>query len=210
MEKLGSVRTLRLSYREGRTEEMKNTISAILREIETCKKRPLLIAIDGRCAAGKTTLSGRLEEELYCNVIHMDHFFLQPGQRTEERLREPGGNVDYERFREEVISGLRTGQAFSYRRFDCKTMRFAEEIQMEPKGVTIVEGAYSCHPTLWDAYDLRIFLDVDGAEQLRRIDKRSGAEALAMFRDRWIPLEERYFETYRIKERCDRVFAPAW
>lgn len=81
---------------------------------------------------------------------------------------------------------------------------------MEPKGVTIVEGAYSCHPTLWDAYDLRIFLDVDGAEQLRRIDKRNGAEALAMFRDRWIPLEERYFETYRIKERCDRVFAPAW
>lgn len=31
-----------------------------------------------------------------------------------------------------------------------------------------------------------------------------------MFRDRWIPLEERYFETYQIKERCDRVFAPAW
>ena len=185
---------------------MKNTISAIMREIGTHKQKPLLIAIDGRCAAGKTTLAGRLEEELHCNVIHMDYFFLQPEQRTEERLREPGGNVDYERFRAEVISGFRMGQAFSYRRFDCKTMSFVSDIQVEPNPVTIVEGAYSCHPTLWDAYDLRIFLDVDGAEQLRRIEKRNGAEALAMFCDRWIPLEERYFETYQIKERCDHVF----
>ena len=185
---------------------MKNTISAIIQEIETRKQRPLLIAVDGRCAAGKTTLAGRLEQELNCNVIHMDHFFLQPEQRTEERLHEPGGNVDYERFREEVISGLHTGQAFSYRRFDCKTMSFVSEIQVEPKTVTIVEGAYSCHPTLWDAYDLRVFLDVDGQEQLQRIEHRNGTEALPMFRDRWIPLEERYFETYRIKERCDHVF----
>ena len=71
MEKLGSVRTLRLPYREGRTEEMKNTISVIIQEIGTCKQRPLLIAIDGRCAAGKTTLAGRLEQELNCNVIHI-------------------------------------------------------------------------------------------------------------------------------------------
>ena len=186
---------------------MKNTISAIIQEIETRRQKPLLIAIDGRCAAGKTTLAGRLEQELNCNVIHMDHFFLQPWQRTEERMREPGGNVDYERFQEEVIGGFRTGQSFSYRRFDCKTMSFVSEIQVEHKMVTIVEGAYSCHPTLWDMYDLRIFMDVEGQEQLRRITRRNGPEALPMFRDRWIPLEERYFETYRIKERCDQVFS---
>ena len=32
----------------------------------------------------------------------MDDYFLQPYQRTEERLAEPGGNVDYERFKEEI------------------------------------------------------------------------------------------------------------
>ena len=38
---------------------------------------PLLIAIDGRCASGKTTLSSYLQKELNCNVIHMDYFFLR-------------------------------------------------------------------------------------------------------------------------------------
>ena len=67
------------------------------------KEAPLVIAIDGRCAAGKTTLAARLKDERNCNVIHMDHFFLQQEQRTEKRLKEPGGNVDYERFVKEVI-----------------------------------------------------------------------------------------------------------
>ena len=188
---------------------MQNTISAIIQEIEIHTKEPLLIAIDGRCAAGKTTLASKLEEKLNCNIIHMDHFFLQPQQRTEDRLREPGGNIDYERFLSEVIFGFNNGGTFSYRRFDCKCMGFVEEIHVEPGAVTIVEGAYSCHPALWEYYDFRIFLDVDGAEQLRRIERRNGTEALPMFRDRWIPLEERYFETYRIKERCDHVFTLA-
>ena len=60
---------------------------------------PYIVAIDGRCASGKSTLAAYLKSALACSVIHMDHFFLQPHQRTEKRLREPGGNVDYERFK---------------------------------------------------------------------------------------------------------------
>ena len=45
----------------------------------------------------------------------MDDFYLQPHQRTTKRLREPGGNVDYERFETEVLQPLLTGEAFSYR-----------------------------------------------------------------------------------------------
>ena len=69
----------------------------------------LLIAVDGRCASGKTTLAATLEEETGCNVVHMDDFFLRPEQRTPQRLAEPGGNVDYERFRQEVILPLSRG-----------------------------------------------------------------------------------------------------
>ena len=58
----------------------------------------VLVAIDGRCAAGKTTLAASLQAQLECNVFHMDDFFLRPEQRTSERLHQPGGNVDYERF----------------------------------------------------------------------------------------------------------------
>ena len=37
----------------------------------------VLVAIDGRCAAGKTTLAASLQAQLACNVFHMDDFFLR-------------------------------------------------------------------------------------------------------------------------------------
>lgn len=182
---------------------MEAGISAVLRQIQTGGASPLLIAIDGRCAAGKTTLAAALQEAIHCNVIHMDDFYLRPGQRTEQRMREPGGNVDRERFLEEVMLPLSRGQRFSYRKYDCRSMELSSPVRVEPGAVTVIEGSYSCHPALWDFYGLRIFLDVDEEEQLRRIRRRNGEQALAVFRDRWIPMEERYFETYRIQQCCD-------
>lgn len=185
---------------------MKDAFSVILREVQMYKKVPMVLAIDGRCASGKTTLTARLKEELDCNVIHMDHFFLQPRQRTEARLKEPGGNVDYERFLEEVVHPFLEGKPFSYRVFDCKSMTFVSEIPVDPGRLTVVEGAYCCHPALWDFYDFRVFLTVDAEEQLRRIRCRNGEKALTTFRDLWIPLEEQYFKEYDIEKRCDYVF----
>ena len=52
-------------------------------------------------------------------------------------------------------------------------------------------------------YHLRIFLTVDPREQLRRIEARSGPEKLRQFIDRWIPLEEQYFQACSLAERCD-------
>lgn len=191
---------------------MEDVLAVIKRAANSSKgnnnnnQESFLIAIDGRCAAGKTTLASRLQEELDCNVIHMDHFFLQPSQRTTKRLNEPGGNVDYERFIEEVMIPLRKGKTFYYRRFDCKTMDFVSNIEVKSNKITIVEGAYSCHPLFWDYYDVRIFLDIKPEEQLKRIAHRNGEKALDMFRERWIPMEEKYFNEYNIKERCDYIF----
>lgn len=80
----------------------------------------VLVAIDGRCAAGKTTLAASLQAQLACNVFHMDDFFLRPEQRTPERLRQPGGNVDFERFLTEVLRPLRDGAPVTYRPYDCE------------------------------------------------------------------------------------------
>ena len=61
---------------------------AIMKRIDSLPEadRPYLIAIDGRCASGKTTLAAFLQERIQeCAVVHMDHFFLQDAQRTKER-----------------------------------------------------------------------------------------------------------------------------
>lgn len=190
---------------------MKNeVISQILSAIGRCKSgnTPFLIAIDGRCAAGKTTLAKQLQDTLSCNVFHMDDFFLPPGLRTRERLAQPGGNVDYERFRSEVLLPILQGGSFSYRPYNCHLQRQVEPKRVLPKTINIVEGSYSCHPHLWDAYNLRIFLDIDPAEQLQRIEKRNGTENVKVFQKQWIPLEETYFSAYQIAQHCDLLFLP--
>ena len=165
----------------------------------------IIIAIDGRCASGKTTLASKLSMKLDLNILHMDDFFLRPEQRTKEREFEPGGNVDRERFLEEVLKPLKSSKSFSYRPYDSHIGGLADEIEIQPKSISIVEGSYSCHPALWDYYDLHIFMTVSKEEQINRLQTRN-ADCLTTFQQKWIPYEENYFAVYNLMESCEIVF----
>ena len=157
------------------------TVSELTEELRVLPTGMRIIAIDGRCAAGKTTLAARLAKELGGDVIHMDDFFLPPALRTQERRSEPGGNVHYERFLTEVIPKLASGQAFSYQRFDCSRM---------------APGDYM---------DRKVFLDIDHETQTERIRTRNGEDILQDFLQLWIPLEEAYFQAFSLEENTDYI-----
>ena len=164
---------------------------------------PLLIALDGRCAAGKTTLANRLAEQYGWGVIHLDDFFFYPAQRTSQRLAEPGGNLDRARLISEVLLPLTRHRPGVYRVFDCRTMGFAAVPRPLPAApVVLLEGSYACHPDLRPLCGLHVFLTVDPGEQLRRLTARNPAR-LQDFRTRWIPMEEQYFRYFHIPETCD-------
>lgn len=177
-----------------------NLLASIDRLLETGSS--VIMAIDGRCGAGKTTLTRKLQQHYGCAVIPMDHFFLRPEQRTNLRLSVPGENTDHERFLEEVLLPLRQEKSFSYRPFDCSQMALGEAITVIPGKLTVIEGSYSCHPRLWNHYDLRVFITVDPQEQMHRLIQRNGSYA-RVFLEKWIPLEEIYFKTYNLEQRCD-------
>ena len=166
---------------------------------------PFILTIDGRAASGKSTLAQQLSELLDADVIHMDDFFLPPALRTKERLSEPGGNVHYERFAEEVLPYLKSPAAFSYRIFDCSRMDYEGERFIGNKTIRIVEGSYSHHPKFGRYADLFVFSDVDTEEQMRRICLRNGAEKARMFAEKWIPMEERYFTDCDVKKSADAI-----
>ena len=179
---------------------VKNRISGLL-----SSKERVVVAFDGRSAAGKSTAASLLARELDGEVIHMDDFFLPAELRTDERLAQPGGNVHYERFAAEVLAGLESGQPFDYRVFDCSAMDYGGTVTAGDSRLTIVEGAYSLHPSFGNYYDLAFFFDIDPEEQKNRIFRRNGPEKLVAFTQHWIPMEERYISAFDIDNRCDMV-----
>lgn len=186
---------------------MENTVDQIIEMIrEKTEYDPhCVIAIDGRCASGKSTVGAMLHEKLGGAFVHMDDFFLRPQQRTPERYRTPGENVDHERFLEEVLLPLSRKEKAVFHPFDCSRMCLSEKtLEADGKGLVIVEGSYSHHPLLRAYYDLRIFLHVQPEKQLERIAKRN-PDKIEDFRNKWIPFEELYFNNYKVKEEADLV-----
>ena len=166
------------------------------------------VAIDGNAAAGKSTLAAALNDIYSCNVIPMDHFFLRPDQRTPERLSEPGGNIDYDSFIDHIITPLQTRESFVYYPYDCKLDKPGEPITVNPNKLTVIEGVYSMHPLFFDnfsLYDITVFLSIDETEQHRRLFLRN-EHLYNRFINEWIPMENMFFDSFNIAEKCDFMF----
>ena len=161
-----------------------------------------VVAIDGMCASGKSTLAAFLASVFDCNVIHVDDFFLPLEKRTAERLAEIGGNMDRERLAE-VLEGAVRGD-FSYRPYQCWRGALGDELAFEAKPLLIVEGSYSMHHELCRYYDIRVFSQISAEEQLARIESRN-PELVSSFVNEWIPMENRYFEGMNTAENADFV-----
>ena len=161
---------------------------------------PILVAIDGNCGSGKTTLGEYLAQLFDCNLFHMDDFYLRVEQRTPERLEEVGGNVDYERFLATVLKPLQEKRSVVYQPFSCQSMSLMESREIPYKELNLIEGSYSMHPYFRNPYDLRIFLYISPERQMENIRRRNGVEKAKEFEKKWVPKEEAYFEKFQVRE----------
>jgi uridine kinase len=167
---------------------------------------PLLLAIDGRCGSGKTTLALHLREHYgeKASLYRMDDFFLPFELRTPERMAQPSGHMDAERFQREVLLPLKRGDPFTYGVYDCQT----GTMQEKPGSVTplaIMEGSYSLHPLLREFYDVKVFMTTDIHTQRQRLLAREGETRFQRFLTDWIPREESYFSAYQIEQSADFI-----
>ncbi len=166
------------------------------------QKARVLLAIDGMAAAGKSSLGALLQQVYGCNLLHCDDFFLQEFQRSAQRLQEAGGNIDYERLAP-VMAAAGLGLELCFQPYDCQSAELLEERRLAPSPLTVLEGAYALHPQLAAPYDIRVFMMLNAAEQERRIQKRNGEVMAKRFTNEWIPMENRYFRSFAIREGCD-------
>jgi len=169
------------------------------------KKERVVVALDGMSCSGKTTFAQALAERFSGSVVHMDDFFLPRDKFTVEMQALPGGNMDRERFRAEVLSPLAAGEDFAYAPFSCQEQALLPEKVGVSGRLVIVEGAYALLPAWGKYWDLSLFLQVSEEEQQGRLLLRNGARGMVAFLQKWIPREESYFVACDVKSRCDAV-----
>ena len=104
-----------------------------------------------------------------------------------------------------MLGPVSRGETAVFRRFDCAAFRLAPPETVPPARLSVVEGAYSMHPELAGYYDLSVFLRISPEAQRARILRRNGPEGARPFFERWIPLEQAYFDAADPESRCALV-----
>lgn len=162
-----------------------------------------VIAIDGCCSSGKTSLAALLQDIFPCRVFHTDDFYLPVARRAPDWQSVPAGNMDLDRLRCEVIEPARAGKTVGLRAFDCRSQSLRAVQDVPPAPLTIVEGSYALHPSLAALYDGMVFLTCPEDEQERRLRAREKAH-YADFEAVWMPLERQYHRLCGVPSRALR------
>ncbi len=174
----------------------------LLRISELCRSEgPVIVAVDGRCGSGKTSFAKLAARVFPCNVFHMDDFYLPVERRGKNWKAVPGGNIDLNRLRDEVLVPVKEGEEAKYRPFSCLKREFGSMIVVPPQKLNIIEGSYSHHPELFGNYDLKIFLTCEKEEQERRLREREGIY-FNEYEIWWMPMEEHYIESLDIEQEA--------
>jgi hypothetical protein len=163
-----------------------------------CMFNAFAIAIDGMAFAGKTDLAAHLSKKFGAPIIHMSDFLLPEDKRPDGWETTPGGEVDFERFDEEIVQKWLKQKPIVYDIHDPKTGEVTDRIALPDGQIYIVEGTYCLHPAILDFYDLRLFLQVPKEEQAKRAEAAKKPLSLEL-----IARHDRYFTTYMTELLAD-------
>lgn len=172
------------------------------------KHSTLLIAVDGPGGSGKSTLAQSMADHtVQSTVLHLDDFFFPSHLRPSSRgdMTEVGGDLDWRRMRNQVLTPLSRDQPGNHQRYDWGRDTLADWHTVAVGGMVIVEGVYSLRNELRDFYDLRIWVTCPKEVYLARGLERAMVEwpdrsieaSRELWENRWIPAEERYAREHR-------------
>lgn len=121
------------------------------------EKDHVVIAIDGPDHATSSNLAQELQQKYKCNIFRTSNYTRLPDDLTPETLAQPGGRLDWQRLKAEVIEPLKEGRQVIFRVYSVIAMSYMPPMPVDAKKLNIIEGVYSMHPELAGLYDLTLF-----------------------------------------------------
>jgi uridine kinase len=217
----------------GNREELLERLGDVIGSIPTA--HPRRVAIDGRPAAGKTTLADELAVVLRARgreVIRatIEGFLLPRSQRYRRGVDSAEGcyhdSFDFDALHGALLdplgpSGDRRFRSAVYDR-ETDTGVSMSAATAATDAVLLFDGVFLLRPELFDRWDLRIFVSTTFETTLDRAIVRdqqsmgSAARVEQRFRNRYLPSQEQYFDTIRPRDRAHVVIenddpqAPRW
>lgn len=187
---------------------------SILAALAATASRPLIVALDGRSGAGKSTVATSTVAEVasltepgaeppIVEVIEGDDFYAGGDAAfwdARNAAEKAAHGIDWRRQRE-VLADLRSTGTASWYPFDWTAEDWdAFDVKLSttplscgPADVVILEGAYSARPELAGSVDLRVLLDTPAEECQQRLRAREGAAYAEDWEARWRQAEDHYF-----------------
>jgi Ser/Thr protein kinase RdoA (MazF antagonist)/uridine kinase len=178
---------------------------------------PFLVGVDGASGAGKSTIAALVARDLDAVVVESDDFFAaeitDAGWAALDGRGRADAAIDWRRLRREALEPLLAGRVASWHPFDFAGIRpdgtypmAPEPVVRAPRGVIVLEGAYSCRPELADLIALTVLVVAPVDERRRRIaDRETNQEWTDAWHARWDPAEEHYFTEVRPPSSFDVV-----
>lgn len=150
--------------------------------METVK--PLIIALDGRSGAGKTSLAHALTQlfgAANTSLLHLEDLYQgwQSLERTSHRLHG-------------LLQQLSSGETASWFGWDwVQHTESTQSFSVQPRPIVLVEGVGSLHSVVRNFVDFGIWLDADDAERKSRALTRDG-DTFAPHWQTWAQQEQNY------------------
>lgn len=157
-----------------------------------------IVSIDGPSGSGKTTLATKLKQNLdNCEVVHMDQIYSGWGVSFNENLFDDIFNW--------IIKPIQSNNPIVYKPFNWNENKRSGKINIENYKNIIIEGVGSCN-SFTEAYScLKIWVEGDSKQTLKRVLNRDGYKIEKEMK-RWQEKEKIYFDQHKVKQRADILF----
>jgi uridine kinase len=160
---------------------------------------PVLIAIEGFGGSGKTTIAGKLKNQLQdASIVCIDDFIIK------DRLAQASwdsGVFDRDRLERQVLSPARHHQKIRYQKLVWDGDTLSDFITIPHVRYLIVEGISSYHPDIARYYDYKIWVNTPIEIAKERGFMRNNAQQWGV----WANNDLIYQQTYHPEKQADFV-----